>query len=177
MIVSLFEADPDVSQAEIADQVGLSQPTVGARIARLKQSGVISTVAGMNWMKVGLRMAKADVTTKDSVRLIGRFKACPYFSNGLVVSGRENLCMYFIAEDVATIEAIVDKHIRSDPAVTDVDLGIVITAVNDMVHPVRLSVEKSGLTPCGHDCALCAYFTTGRCLGCAASKSYRGSFW
>jgi DNA-binding Lrp family transcriptional regulator len=176
-IVSLFETNPDVSQVEIAEQVGLSQPTVGARIAKLKQTGVISTVAGMNLMKVGLQMAKVDVTTKDSIKIINQFKGCPYFLNGYVVSGKENLCMYFIAEDISSVEAIVDKHIRSDPAVTDVDLGIVISTVNDLILPVKLNIEKGEKTPCGYDCAECEYYTNNRCLGCSASKAYKGHFW
>lgn len=176
-ILSLFESNPDVSQVDIAEQVGLSQPTVGARIAKLKQSGIISTVAGMNLMKVGLRMAKVDVTTKDSIKVINQFKNCPYFLNGLVVSGKENLCMYFIAEDISSVEAIIDKHIRSDPAVMDVDLGIVISSVNDLIQPVKLNLDKVDLTPCGRDCTTCEYYTNNRCLGCAASKAYKGNFW
>ena len=176
-IVSLFETNPDVSQVEIAEQVGLSQPTVGARISKLKQTGVISTIAGMNLMKVGLKMAKVDVTTKDSIKLINQFKDCPYFLNGFIVSGKENVCMHFIAEDISSVEAIVDKHIRSDPSVTDVDMGVVITTIKDMIQPVKLNVEKGSMTPCGHDCALCEYYTSKRCLGCAASKAYKGNFW
>jgi Lrp/AsnC family transcriptional regulator, leucine-responsive regulatory protein len=177
MIVSLFETNPDVSQVEIAEQVGLSQPTVGARIAKLKSAGVISTIAGMNLMKVGLKLAKVDVTTKDSIRVINQFKGCPYFLNGYVVSGRSNLCMFFIGEDISSVEAIVDKHIRSDPAVSDVDLGIVITTINDLIQPVKLNISKEDTTPCGHDCAECEYFKSDRCLGCASCKAYKGSFW
>ncbi len=177
IIVSLFEKNPDISQAEIAEQVGLSQPTVGARIGKLRQSGVISMAAGMSLMKVGLKLAKVDITAKNSVELLNRFKPCPYFMNGLVVSGKENLCVFFIAEDASTLDAIVDKHIRSDPSVVEADLSIVMGSVNEMVQPVRLSVEKGERTPCGLICAECGYYTSGRCLGCCASKAYRGTFW
>jgi Lrp/AsnC family leucine-responsive transcriptional regulator len=176
-IVSLFERDPEISQVEIAEQVGLSQPTVGARINKLKQSGVISATAGMDLMKVGLKLAKVDITTKNSIGVLGQFKACPCFLNGFVVSGKENLSLFFIAEDISTIEAIVDKHVRGHPAVTDVDLGIIIKAVNDLVLPVKLNVEKGDKTPCGADCGECDYYKSGRCLGCCASKAYKGAFW
>lgn len=176
-IVSLFEKNPDVSQIEIAEQVGLSQPTVGARINKLKHAGVISTTAGMDLMKVGLKLAKVDVTTKNSIDIIKKFKLCPYFMNGFVVSGKENLCLFFIAEDISTIEAIVDRHIRSNPSVMDVDLGIIITTVNDLIQPVKLNIEKTDLSPCGLDCRACDYYTSNRCLGCSATKSYKGNFW
>lgn len=157
--------------------MGLSQPTVGARIGKLKQSGVISSAAGMNLMKVGLKLAKVDITTKNSIEVLGQFKSCPCFLNGFIVSGKENLCLFFIAEDISTIEAIIDKHIRSNPSVMDVDLGIIITTVNDLVLPVKLSVDKADKTPCGFDCKECEYYTTKRCLGCAASTAYKGTFW
>jgi DNA-binding Lrp family transcriptional regulator len=176
-IVSLFEMNPDVSQVEIAEQVGLSQPTVGARINKLKQSGVISTIAGMNLMKVGLKLARVDVTTKNSIELLNQFKCCPFFINGFVVSGKENLSLMFIAEDISSIEAIVDKHIRSNPSVTDLDFGIIINTAKDLIQPVKLNVEKGDKTPCGYDCAVCEYYTSNRCLGCSASKAYKGSFW
>lgn len=176
-IAALFETNPDISQIEIAEQVGLSQPTVGARINKLKQSGVISDLVGMNLMKVGLKLAKVDVTTKNSIEIVNKFKQCPYFANGLVVSGKENLCLFFIAEDISTIEAIVDKHIRSNPSVMDVDLGIVITTVSDLVLPVKLDSKKDELTPCGLDCSKCDYYTSNRCLGCCATKYYKGNFW
>lgn len=176
-IAALFETHPDISQIDIAEQVGLSQPTVGARINKLKQSGVISSLVGMNLSKVGLKLAKVDVTAKNSVEIIKKFKECPYFMNGLVVSGKENLCLFFVAEDISTIEAIVDKHVRSNPSVMDVDLGIVITTVNDLILPVNLDSKKADLTPCGLDCSTCDYYTSNRCLGCTATKYYKGNFW
>lgn len=176
-IAALFETNPDISQVDIAEQVGLSQPTVGARINKLKQSGVISNLVGMNLLKVGLKLAKVDVTSKNSIDILNKFKQCPNFMNGLIVSGKENLCLFFVAEDISTIEAIVDKHIRSNPSVMDVDLGIVITTVNDLILPVALNKEKAELTPCGLDCSKCDYYISNRCLGCAATKYYKGTFW
>ncbi len=150
---------------------------MGARINKLKQSGVISTIAGMNLMKVGLKLAKVDVTAKNSIDVLGQFKTCPCFLNGFIVSGKENLSLFFIAEDISTIEAIVDKHIRSNPSVMDVNLSFVVTTVNDLILPVKMCMEKTDKTPCGFDCAECNYYTTKRCLGCATSKAYKGTFW
>jgi biotin synthase len=52
-IISIFERDPEISQAEIAQQVGLSQPTVGARLQKLKQTGAIASSVGMDLKKIG----------------------------------------------------------------------------------------------------------------------------
>ncbi len=176
-IISIFEENPDVSQADIAQQVGLSQPTVGARIQKLKQSGAISTAVGMDLKKIGLNMAKVDLTTRDSIEIINQFKNCPYFLNGLIVSGKENLTLFFAAEDIATIEAVVDRHLRSNPSVSNVDLGIVVSPVREMIVPVKMALEKLDKAHCGFDCRECQYYQNDRCLGCPATKHYRGKFW
>ena len=176
-IISIFEAEPGTSQADIAQQVGLSQPTVGARIQKLRQAGALAPAVGMDLKKVGLNLAKVDVTTKDSIDIINRFRGCPYFLNGMIVSGRENLCLFFVAEDIATIEAIVDRHLRSNPAVTTVDLGIVVSPVDAIVAPVKMALEKAEKGQCGFDCAACQYYVNDRCLGCPMTKHYKGKFW
>lgn len=176
-IIALYEKDPEIAQVDIAEQVGLSQPSVGARINKLRQSGILSTAIGMNFKQVGLNLAKVEVNTKNSIEIINQFKNCPYFLNGLIVSGQENLCLFFIAEDISTIEAIVDGHLRSNPSVMSVDLGIIISPINDMILPVKMGVDRSQDTPCGAICSTCQYYVNDRCMGCPMTKDYKGKFW
>jgi DNA-binding Lrp family transcriptional regulator len=177
MIIALFESDPGIAQAEIAQQVGLSQPTVGARILKLRQSGVITSTVGMDLKKIGLNRAKVDLTTQDSNNIINHFIKCPYFMNGMIVSGQKNLLLFFAAEDIGTLEAVVDKHLRSNPAVSNVDLGIIISSVKDVIKPVKMTLEKRDISPCGFNCLECQYYTSERCLGCPATTHYKGNFW
>jgi len=176
-IIALFEENPGISQTEVAAKVGLSQPTVGARINKLRQTGAIVTTMGMDLRKLGLNVAKVDVTTKNSIEIIDRFRGCPYFLNGVIVSGRENLCLFFAAEDISTIEALVDRHLRGNPSVSGVDLGIVISPVDNLIMHVKMGFEKTEALSCGFDCAKCQYYAHNRCLGCPRSKYYRGKFW
>lgn len=177
MIISIFERDPGIAQAEIAQQVGLSQPTVGARILKLRQSGVIISTVGMDLKKIGLNRAKVDLTTQDSNEVINLFLKCPYFMNGMIVSGQKNLTMFFAAEDIGTLEAVVDKHLRSNPAVTSVDLGIIISSVRDVIKPVKMALDKKDISPCGCNCRECQYYQAERCIGCPATIHYKGNFW
>jgi DNA-binding Lrp family transcriptional regulator len=176
-IISIFEGNPEISQVEIAQQVGLSQPTVGARLQKLKQSGAIASSVGMDLKKIGLNLAKVDLTTKDSIDIINQFKNCPYFLNGMIVSGKENLSLFYAAEAIATIEAVVDRHLRSNPAVSNVDLGIIVSPVKEMIVPVKMAIEKLDKAHCGFDCMECQYYQNDRCLGCPATKHYKGKFW
>jgi Mn-dependent DtxR family transcriptional regulator len=46
----------------IAEKLKISQPSVSARMHKLKQKGALAHVVGMNLTKVDLYMAKVDVT-------------------------------------------------------------------------------------------------------------------
>ncbi len=178
-ILSLLEKSPEMSQNEIAEKLKISQPSVSARIHKLKQKGALAHVVGMNLKKVSLYMAKVDVMASNTSSVLDIFKDCPYFLNGLIVSGNHNLCLFFIGEDIATLEAIVDGHLRSNPLVKSAEVSIVITPVKDLVMPLRMSFNFSDVPPCGNgcNCKECVHHTSNRCLGCPVTNSYNGKIW
>jgi len=65
-IIRLLQGDPDLSHRGIAKHVGLTQPAVSARIARLRRTGHLRLQAGMDVAAVGLVLAKVDVATPDN---------------------------------------------------------------------------------------------------------------
>ncbi len=178
-ILSLLEKSPEMSQNEIAEKLKISQPSVSARIHKLKQKGALAHVVGMNLKKVSLYMAKVDVMASNTSSVLDIFKDCPYFLNGLIVSGNHNLCLFFIGEDIATLEAIVDGHLRSNPLVKSAEVSIVITPVKDLVMPLRMNFDFSDVPPCGNgcNCKECMHHKSNRCLGCPVTNSYNGKIW
>jgi len=176
-IVSLLEKDPEISQNKIAQEVGISQPSVGVRIRKLKKRGIIATSLGINFKKSGLYLAKVECTASNTINILKQFEDCPFFLNGFVIAGKHNLCLFFVSEDIATLEAIVDGHFRCNPDIQTVDLGIVITSNKEQVLPIKLEIEKSNESPCGANCGGCTYYDLDRCLGCPVTGHYRGSFW
>ncbi len=133
----------------------------------------------MNFKKINLYLVKVEVTTRSSNEILKSFEGCPYFVNGFVVSGKKNLTLFLMSEDLVTIESIVDAHIRNNPAVSDVELDVVITPVKDLVFPVRMKFEESEEPPCNSSgsCSECVYYKREHCLGCPITGHYRGSFW
>ncbi|MCZ7383058.1 MAG: Lrp/AsnC family transcriptional regulator [Candidatus Methanoperedens sp.] len=178
-ILSLLELNPEMSQNDMAEKLKISQPSVSARVHKLKQKGALSHVVGMNLKKVNLYMAKVDVIANNTSSVLEIFKDCPYFLNGLIVSGKYNLCLFFIGEDIATLEAIVDGHLRSNPLVKGAEVSIVITTMKDLVMPVKMSFDTSSTPPCGNgcNCKECAHHISNRCLGCPVTNSYNGNIW
>ena len=97
-IISMYSADSDVSQDAIAKVIRLSQPSVAARVARLKASGALEASVGINPLKMGLYLAKVDLASTRPNEIIDMFLGCPYFANGFSVSGRHNLSLFFFSE-------------------------------------------------------------------------------
>jgi Lrp/AsnC family leucine-responsive transcriptional regulator len=120
-----------------------------------------------------------DVSSTNPSEILRMFRDCPYFANGFTVSGKHNLCLLFFSESVATLESIVNGHIRSNKSVTDVDFNIVITAEKDFVVPTVLTTEHVDKPPCGMlaKCRECRSFKDKKCMGCPATGQYQGWFY
>ncbi len=178
LIISMFSKDPDISQEEVGRALGISQPSVAVRIRKLKTMGALHTQTGINPIKMGLHMAKVDISTNDTNELLDMFQGCPYFMNGYIVSGRHNLCLFFLSENISTLESIINGHIRPNPNVREVDFNIIINSAKPVVTPVELTPTKSEQPPCGvlHECGECEAFETKRCMGCPVTGHYQGWF-
>ncbi len=175
----MYAKNSDVSQEEIARAIELSQPSVAMRIRKLKDNGALETQTGINPLKMGLYMAKVDISSNSPGEILDMFRNCPYFANGFAISGKHNLCLFFVSESIATLEAIINGHVRPNKSVTDVDFNIVINAEKDFIVPTILTLDTSETPPCGIliQCKNCPPFKEGKCLGCPATGVYKGWFY
>jgi len=147
-IVTMLQNNPSVSQEEIARTLKLSQPSVWARIKKLKEKGVISNIVGVNFKTVDLHLAKIDVSSTDTQGVIDEFKGCPFFLNALVTSGRYNLCLFFAGTSLKNIEGMVNHHLRGNPKVKEVEMNLIVSAAKDFVLPIGLEANPN----CDQDC-------------------------
>ena len=153
IILALLQKDPNVSQEEIAKKIKLSQPSVGARIKKLQDKGILHTINGVNFRRVNLSLGKIDVNTTDTGSILKEFENCPFFVNALITSGRYNLCLFFTATTLKRLEGIVNHHLRANPMVKDLELNIVISAAKDFIHPINLSYDEDNKLNCDFECA------------------------
>ncbi len=153
-ILSMVQNDPLISQEVIAQKIKLSQPSVGARIRKLREKGILYTVNGVNFKVADLVLGKIDIITTDTMSILSQFKDCPFFINGLVTSGRYNLCLFFTATDIKRLEGIVNCHLRNNPKVKEVEMNIVISTAKDFVLPLNIDYENKEQISCEQNCNL-----------------------
>ena len=179
IILDLLNTSPKISQEEIAKKIHLSQPSVAMRIKKLREKGFIEPMIGVNINKVGLYMAQVRITTANTTKILNTFRDCPFFLNGFIISGKDNLCLLFVGEDIASLEAIVDGHLRPDKDVHSVNFDIIVSSIKDFVMPIKIGVEPTDKPPCGIkiQCQDCPSYQGNRCFGCPATKQYKGLFW
>ena len=176
-IISLLHDNHDISQEEIAKIVNLSQPSIAMRIKKLKERGILQLVSGVNLNKVGMYLAKVMVRTTNATKILNMFRDCPFFLNGFIVSGDENLMLLFAGEDLASLESIIDCRIRKDKDVQSADFNIIISSIKDFIMPIRIVERPLNKPPCGIEYRTCKAYAENRCFGCPATSRYKGSFW
>jgi Lrp/AsnC family leucine-responsive transcriptional regulator len=173
-VISLLAKNPELSQSEIGHLLKISQPAVGARIHKLRKQGIIAHQVGVNLMKAKLGISKIDVSTNNSAKILEIFEKCPLFLNGFVTSGKHNLCLFFLFEDLASLNACMDCHLRGNPLVSDAELSVVVSSARDVIVPMKLLRRKTEVSFCGEQCDKCDYYKSERCFGCPNTIHYRG---
>jgi len=174
-IISLLGENSELSQSEIGYLLKISQPAIGARIHKLIQQGAISHQIGMNLKKANLEIAKVDLSTNNSAKILEIFEKCPLFLNGFVTSGKHNLCLFLVIENLASLDSCMDCHIRANPHVSDVEISVVVSSARDVIAPMKLIREKTEVSSCGEQCDKCYYYKSERCFGCPNTVHYRGA--
>ena len=103
MILTLLARNPYLSQVDIVNEIGLTQSSVAVRIEKLKKNQIIETQIGINPLNMGLIIGKVDISTNNPSLILEMFKHCPFFINGFTVSGKDNLCLFFVSENTGII--------------------------------------------------------------------------
>jgi Lrp/AsnC family transcriptional regulator, leucine-responsive regulatory protein len=152
IILSMIQKEPMISQEEIAAKIKLSQPSVGARIRKLRERGVLHTINGVNFKVVDLKLAKIEVMSTDTNAIIDQFKNCPFFVNAMTLSGKYNLCLFFMATDIESLDKLVTCHLRTNPMVKDMEMNIVISTTKDFVMPLNINFDEAEKMGCGNKC-------------------------
>ncbi len=142
IILSELSENPLISQNILSEKTNLSQPAVGMRILKMKQKGVLAQTVGINFKKVEMIVGKVDCTAKDPYKIVKEFECCPYFLNALIMSGENNLCLFFMAPDLKILETIVNQHLRSNDKISNVQLNIMINSSRDFIFSVNLDDSK-----------------------------------
>jgi len=174
-ILHLLSQNPEISQVDLAEHLKISQPAISLRISKLKETGLLTHLIGMDIKKAQLFLGKIDMNTTHPEHVLNSLNKCPLYLNSFFNSGRYNLTVLLIGENMRSIVSCVDSHLRSDPIIKEMEFNLVVTPVRDFIVPIRLNLDKKKITPCEKDCSNCTFYLNDRCLGCPTSIHYKGT--
>ena len=173
-IMNLLSERPEVSQAELSERLKISQPAVSLRMRKLREKGILTHLIGTDVKKAQLFLAKVDITTNNVPKVLGALESCPLYLNCFLTSGRHNMTCLFVGENIRSIMSCVDARLRQNLPVDNVEFDLIVTPTRPFVIPVKPTMERREITPCGADCSACTFYVSERCLGCPASIHYKG---
>jgi DNA-binding Lrp family transcriptional regulator len=174
-IICLLSDKPQLSQAELSEQLKISQPAVSARIRKLEERGTLARLVGTDIKKAQLFLAKVDVSTDNVEQVLKALEKCPLYLNSFLTSGRHNMIIFLVGENIRSMMSCVDSRLRQNLPVKNLEFDLIVTPIRPLVVQIKPYMEKKRITPCGADCSVCTFYLNDRCLGCPASVNYKGA--
>ncbi len=161
-ILNWFMKDPFLSQNEIAERLKLSQPSINARIQKLKTKGILNFDVGMSFNKTNLFLSRIDFTATDPNKVLDNLKKCTFFANGFIMSGKNNVSVFFINETMKKADEIINEHLRSNPLISDINVSFIVTAANDYLF--KMDLEQATAEKCykPNSCSICENVKTDK---------------
>ena len=174
-ILSVLYQEPNVSHTELSKRLKISQPAVSARMHKLEKEGVLTHIIGTDIKKTTIFLAKLDLSTDNVEEILKFLDKCPLYLNSFLTSGRFNMTVLLVAENIRSIMSCVDSHWRKSLPAKNIEFDLIVTPVRPLIVPMKPNMEKKTSTPCGADCGNCTLYASDRCLGCPAAIHYKGN--
>jgi DNA-binding Lrp family transcriptional regulator len=154
-IIELIQKEPTLTHTEIAKRVNRSQPTIGMRIRKLEDSGVLKFQAGINVKTMDLILARVEIQTLKPLEIIDLVRKCPYMLNAFRLSGSSNISVFITSPKLEHLDRIINCHFRKNKNVLNVHMNVVTDVVNDFVLPFDFDYSKCEYSSDGFCCGKC----------------------
>lgn len=139
-IMKLVQKEPNLTHTEIAKKVNRSQPTIGMRIKKLEEAGVLKFQAGINIKDAEFMLAQVEIQTNKPENIFGKVQKCPFMLNAYKISGQFNISMLVAGNSIKSIDEIVNTSFRKNPDVINVKVQYITEILNDFVLPINFHI-------------------------------------
>ena len=165
-IIDMLHQNGRKSLVSIAEEVGLTHPSVKERLKRLTESEIIKVQANINLQKLNLftSLINADVSDPTELKeLIEYLKHCPRVLSIMYATGEYNVVILAAASDERSMRAFIDNNLRGLKSLKKISIVNV-----DIVFPKFLPFRIVPPEECLEKCNNCVFKTKlGICDGCA----------
>ncbi|KYH39376.1 MAG: AsnC family transcriptional regulator [Candidatus Bathyarchaeota archaeon B23] len=180
-LISLLRQDGRLTYKALGEAVGYTIMGVKRRVERLLEEDVIHIAALENVRKLGYHAAflLLEIGDRETLReMLRRFEGCPRVIYLFTLLAGYNLAALVIAENLETLESEAWERcsLRSHPGIRRSEFYPIGEIYYSPHLPVRVELMEGDAeeAPCGVNCGACERYRAERCLGCPATRHYRG---
>jgi len=180
-IIAKLQEDGRTSYRKLGEMFNFTIMGVKRRVQKMLSQNLIRVSAEVNIEALNLYAALVllELESRDMLdRILERFKECPRIVNVFIMLAGYNLAILMIAEDRDTLESesLEKCSLRSHEGVRRSEFyPIGSIQYSPFLHiREKLATKDRTITPCNIDCGSCKRYQTKKCVGCPATKYYRG---
>lgn len=181
-IVTQLQTDGRTTLNELAKTIGYTSMGTKKRLEKLIKKGTVKISALLNPTALGLHPAIVMLEMENAQamqNLLDRFKDCPRVVQIFKTVGGFNLIALVLAENKETLESIsMEKcSMRSGPGIRRSEFYPVSDTYFTPYLQIRenLTHKETAIAPCNVDCDPCVRYELHKCVGCPATKKYKGT--
>jgi DNA-binding Lrp family transcriptional regulator len=180
-IISQLLEDGRVSYKKLGDAIGYTIMGVKRRVKKMLSNGLIDVSARVNVEALNVQavLVLLEIESREALsNCLERFKECPRVVNMFTLLAGYNLAVLVVAEDRETLESegMEKCSLRSMPGVRRTEFYPIGSIHYSPFLGIRLNLatKDKEVTPCNVNCESCARYVMKKCVGCPATKYYRG---
>ncbi|WP_373354185.1 Lrp/AsnC family transcriptional regulator [Pseudoroseicyclus sp. CXY001] len=135
-LLRLWQAEPELPLAELAERAGISALKAGRRVAKMEEAGVLrGQEAVIDWRALGYAVAVSLRITLDKTapRAFEDFlqgaRAIPEVTEIQTFLGRVDVRLHVIARDLGHYQDIYRRRILTLPHIADIESLMTLTEV------------------------------------------------
>ena len=178
-IISILQKDGRSTLQSIAKEVGLSTMGVKKRLEKLLKED-IKIKALINIKNLILAIIAMEVESADAlIDIVEKFKDCPRIIRFFVTTGGYNLFALIWVEDYHTLESVSLERcsLRAQKGIRRFEIYPIQEVYYEPFIDIKVIPEKKlEFAPCGVHCGRCKRYEDEKCMGCPATRFYRGRF-
>jgi len=180
--LEIFKAltnDGKINYSKIGKIFDVSHVSIKNRYENLIKKNLIKPSILVNFSKLDFQLAilllELETEGYENVKRI--YANCPRVLFSFNLIGEYNHLLVFFAENLETVETIFNFCMLNNiKGVRKSNILIFGSLTEDLFLPIDFNQldQQNENTPCGTCCKFCKSFIKEQCIGCPASKYYKG---
>jgi len=180
-IIAKLQEDGRTSYRQLGEMIGFTIMGVKRRVQKMLSENLMRVSAEVNVEALNLYAALIllELESREVLdKILERFKECPRIVNVFLMLAGYNLAVLIIAEDRDTLESesLERCSMRSHEGIRRSEFYPIGSIQYFPFLHIRekLASKNRTITPCNIDCGSCKRYQSQKCVGCPATKYYRG---